>query len=100
MQDIRIHVDLTEVHNSRFKNITDKEDFYGTPEYFKAYQNWRKNHNLSEDLLTDLATSAVASGFNAVRHVFSQSFNKAAEKAINDAVKDIVKSNPNMTWTD
>jgi len=99
METIRLQFDFDELFNNKYKNIINDKKTYSTPEYFKAYWNYRKSKgNATEELLENLVTGIVDSGINAIRQTINKQFDKKARKTIDEAVKEAIKGS--ATWHD
>jgi hypothetical protein len=85
METINIQIDLAD---SKYKYYQNNKDFYGTPEYYKAYWNWRKSKSGEYEPLESLVTGAAESVFHAIGAV--RAIDRAMRKTIDNAVKDAV----------
>jgi len=85
---IRLEIDLG-YHENRYKNITDKEEFYSSPDYHKAYNSWRKSRGGSpdNDLLKDLATSPFRGDLRALDIALRENINKNVIDVLDDIIR-------------
>ena len=92
---ITIQIDFNSMDgNGRYKYYTDREDFYSSPEFFKAYQNYRKGRNGGDnyDPLKDKVEIGVRSVHNAIQAALRGPIDKEVIQALNKAMDDFGRS--------
>ena len=91
---ITIQFDFSAMSKSgRYKYYTDREDFYSSPEFFKAYQNYRKGTDgNSYDPLESIIEIGVRSVRNALEAALRKSIDKDVIQVLNKAITDFARS--------
>ena len=92
-----------DVMNGKYSNITDKEAFYSSPEYHRAYNMWRKSKHgdMDNDLLMGLVEGGIKGAFSAIRAAMRKPLdrlNKTVRKMIDSVVRDYTRSQPGVTF--
>ena len=71
-----------------YGNITSKESFYSSPEYFRAYHNYRKQKGGVMNWIDALTGNTAASEFDEVAAVFHGNVRRFIDKAIKSHAKE------------
>jgi hypothetical protein len=80
--DIKISLDML---GDKYRNITGKEEFYSSPEYFKAYHYYRKSRSAGYNWRDIFTNSASIEGLEEVSAAFHENIRRLTDEAIQEA---------------
>lgn len=85
--------------SNKYKNIIQDEGYYSSPEYYKAYSNYRKNKGGDMDALGMFVDSIGNSAANALKYGLGLPLDRTLSKLIDNEVKAAV-IRTGGTWKD
>ena len=88
MQEIRIQLEIADFQD-KYRNLVSDESFYSSPEFYKAYTNYRKSKNGDIDPLDIIPNTLGRAAHDVLLHsVFRKSIEKITDNAMRQVAKD------------
>lgn len=81
--------------SDKYKHYTDNKDFYGTPEFYKAYQNWRKSKkgdSAADELLKGVFNDMSQTAINQLDKAIKEQIDNSVMKGLDNAMKQLGSS--------
>lgn len=86
-------------NNNKYNNIIQDEGFYSSPEYYKAYSNYRKNKSGDMDALEMFVDGIGNGAANTLKYALGLPLDKRLRKELDNAVKEAAIATGG-TWKD